>query len=553
MTDTDKIAPGGRDRWFWPLVGVLAVLACVMVLVATGGQGVGVSPDSVYYLEGAQNILAGRGYSTRQPGGVYAPITHWPPGYSLALAAFNFGGDLLETARRLNALLMGLLVIGAAGLVRHYSGRSWAGLMAGLLVAGGAAIIDVHTVTWSEPLFMVMALGACALFGRYAQTDRWRLLLATALLAGMTVTVRYAGAALVAALIVSLLAILLRSSRSYLPMKFRVGLFTLVSALPVTVWLISLGTRGGRGVRQAASWDVSVLGHLADAGHSMSLWFLPQQAPVWLRGAVLLLAVTLAVVVSVRVGRRLSARPQPAPVRASDAAQRFIVVYGLAYGALLAISIGYIDPDIVLDSRTLSPFYLCAALGLPLVCAQWAETGRVWRSRALVAATTIFWLGGAIQTVTIVQRVHQNGAGLNTIAWRDSGIVAELRRLPERTLVYTNQVAAVRFWTRCDAAPLPQVLKAARPDDKPLELHPLYFERMKKALESLRSRGGALAVFRRAEWYYQLPGDKRLELLHEQLGPERHDQLRRLSDAGENRNVTESEGELFIFTPASLR
>lgn len=553
MTDTDKIVPDGQDRWFWPVVGVLAICACVMALVTTGGQGIGVSPDSVYYLEGAQNILAGRGYSTRQAGGAYVPITHWPPGYSLALAAFSLGGDLLDAARRLNALLMGLLVIGAAGLVRQYSGRSWAGVVAGLLVAGGAAIMEVHTVAWSEPLFMVMALGACALFGRYTRTGRWRTLLATALLAGMTVTVRYAGAALVVALIACLVVILLRSNRIYLFMKFRVGIFTLVSALPVTFWLISLGMRGARGVRQGASWEAAPLTHLADAGHSMSLWFLPQQVPAWLRATVLLLAVMIVLALTIYIVRRLLTRAQAGPARMSDAAQRLVLVYGLAYGGLLAVSIGYFDPDIVLDSRTLSPFYLCVALGLPLVCAQWAETGRVRASRVLIAATTIFWIGGAIQTLAIVQRVHLNGAGLNTIAWRDSGIVAGLRQLPERTLVYTNQVAALRFWTRCDAAPLPPVLTAARPGDKPPELHPLYFERMKKALETLQSRGGALAVFRHAEWYYQLPQDKRLELLREQLGPARHDQLRQLIDAGENQNVAETEGELLLYSPAPLR
>lgn len=46
--------------------------------------GLGVSPDSVYYLAGAESILEGKGYTF-----LGNWIYHWPPGYSTLIALFN--------------------------------------------------------------------------------------------------------------------------------------------------------------------------------------------------------------------------------------------------------------------------------------------------------------------------------------------------------------------------------------------------------------------------------------------------------------------------------
>jgi len=70
------------------------------ILVATR-LGVGVSPDSIYYLDGARHLLRGQGFSTGITcTGEPLPILHWPPFFSFLRAVSGwFGAELLLGAR----------------------------------------------------------------------------------------------------------------------------------------------------------------------------------------------------------------------------------------------------------------------------------------------------------------------------------------------------------------------------------------------------------------------------------------------------------------------
>jgi hypothetical protein len=68
------------------LAALIMLAGFVAVLLATG-RGVGVTPDSISYIGGARSLLAGDGFS--MPGNVPMPITHFPPFYSLLLAAIG--------------------------------------------------------------------------------------------------------------------------------------------------------------------------------------------------------------------------------------------------------------------------------------------------------------------------------------------------------------------------------------------------------------------------------------------------------------------------------
>jgi len=58
--------------------------------------GFGLVNDSATYVEGATNLLAGNGYVRTSGGGELKPITHFPPLFSLLLAALGMAGfDLL--------------------------------------------------------------------------------------------------------------------------------------------------------------------------------------------------------------------------------------------------------------------------------------------------------------------------------------------------------------------------------------------------------------------------------------------------------------------------
>ncbi|MBI3739415.1 MAG: hypothetical protein HY258_10250 [Chloroflexi bacterium] len=88
-------------------LGLLAVIATFLVLWATP-EGLGLSDDSIGYVAGARSMLTGHGYREAWLAS-NGPVTHFPPGFSSALALIGLlGFDPLRGARFLNALLFGL-------------------------------------------------------------------------------------------------------------------------------------------------------------------------------------------------------------------------------------------------------------------------------------------------------------------------------------------------------------------------------------------------------------------------------------------------------------
>jgi hypothetical protein len=198
----------GRTAW--------AVAAGVAVAAVVGanltGALVGVFYDDGIYLALARSLAEGHGYRLLYLPGAPAAV-HYPFLYPLFLAAlwkldpsFPANVALFQGA---NAVLLGafaaLLVL---YLRRSLGGRTWAWAA---LVAGSATVLPlviVGTVLYSEPLFLVLAVGACWVgdAARSASSRRhaWVLALLAGLLAGSATLTRSVGMALVVAVPLSL-------------------------------------------------------------------------------------------------------------------------------------------------------------------------------------------------------------------------------------------------------------------------------------------------------------------------------------------------------------
>jgi hypothetical protein len=93
--------------------------------------GVGIYVDSLSYISSAHNLSAGIGMGRITGLGVFKPMTHYPPLYSLVLAVHNLLGlPELTAARWISILAFGLTIV-LAGLIVS-SGRAH-GFLASLL------------------------------------------------------------------------------------------------------------------------------------------------------------------------------------------------------------------------------------------------------------------------------------------------------------------------------------------------------------------------------------------------------------------------------------
>ena len=496
----------------------LPVGIAVVALLAAGAAGwsavrfgIGVSPDSAHYIGAARSLASGHGLRFN---GV--PFTHWPPLYSLLLAGFGGAGiDPLGGARPLAILLYAVnAALFCCLAYRMTGGRGHASIGAGLLFLASPEMLHIHTMAWSEPLFLCCTFASLLLFSRWgAIGGTWRLAAAGACVAAALLT-RYAGVALLPPFLVSI--VFARPKPCLRPVREAVG-FLCIAALPLAAWLLVLRT-------------------LAHAASDRPLAFHPPGI-----GAIALVA---AAGVAAELARRLAGavndpshgrshpvgtrRPPdanadtvPAPIGAVPgnetcglgAAKTVLSLWMLAflstYCAFVFLSICLLDALTPLDGRILSPALLAAGL----LALQWiwshsrrdgkdsgngASGVRPWQW--LVAGGLIVACGRGGSALSLARQRHDTGYGYTSRAWRSSPTLAWIESLPRGITIYSNAPDLIAF--RCNRVTLPLPTKFS-----PTSLQPN--AHLENEIDALNAdlRNGALVV--------TFPGSPRSYLLSE--------------------------------------
>lgn len=183
---------------FWAVLMVLAIAGMAAMLQYTQ-YGAGMSGDSTTYIEGAENLLAGKGYVSRIYAGAPKPITGFPPFYPMMLSALGLTGiHLPEVGRLFNVFLFGVNIFLVGTLVREITASTICGWLAAIFFLLAANMIYIHSWLMTEPLFFSLMLLSLITFYRYLQTEQRLLLVITSLLIGFSILTRLGGITLLA-------------------------------------------------------------------------------------------------------------------------------------------------------------------------------------------------------------------------------------------------------------------------------------------------------------------------------------------------------------------
>src|ERR1022692_3088935 len=206
-TQMNPATPTRRARLPEPLLwAVLALLLTIGMLVL---RPTTLSNDSYQYLDVANNLRLGRGIVTtliyfdteRSHGLMPAPLTTFPPGYPAAVAAASLGGDLEAAGRLVSvvscALTAGLLAWGVMLLKVRPAFRPFLPF----LFVTNADVLRAATSVSTEPLFMLLCVGAVVGLIRAEERKVSPLTLPGFVLAGLACWVRYAGYFLIAGIV----------------------------------------------------------------------------------------------------------------------------------------------------------------------------------------------------------------------------------------------------------------------------------------------------------------------------------------------------------------
>jgi hypothetical protein len=121
------------------------------------------------------------------------------------------------------------------------------------------------------------------------------------------------------------------------------------------------------------------------------------------------------------------------------------VVYVFAYGIMIILSKTFVDPDIGLSDRILSPMLVSLLiLFAALLSFVWNHFERARIVVALISLGMVgYYLAGSIIGVPVL---HQGGIGIARGGWNRSDVVQSLRTYASLS-IYTNSNSSLYLWS----------------------------------------------------------------------------------------------------------
>lgn len=441
--------------WRRPFLALLlalppVALAWYIVLWLTARWGVGADSDGLAYFVLARSLAAGRGYGYPTLDGGIRPMTHFPPGYPLHLAALLplTGGDEARAALLLNlAALAALVLLAAAEMfraTRHVFPS--VGLAAWLAVAIGTHF--VYPWALSETVFLpVIFLLAWALHRWEAQPLPARGVL-VGLLAAWATYLRWVG-------LVTLgwvaLAGWLAWPRTPWPQRLRRLIWPLLGGLaPVALLFWVNATLAGSATNRALRWHPPHADQWLQLWATLQAWLapfyhrLPGPAAWWT--ALLLAAGVSGVLWGLLTARHHGDTPLLALYRRWG-------LFTVIYLAGLVAAFTLVDASTPWNTRILSPLF--PALSVLGVAALWQALRRhPWLVTLAVVLGLVFLLSAFRYTRRTLGPTRLGGGKLRMGRWQKADIWPVLRRLPAATPVLTNELEETLYYARRPAVPL---------------------------------------------------------------------------------------------------
>jgi len=438
-----NIRPAGHKLVPYLLLVLFIGIGMFLVWYSTV-WGAGLISDSFQYTASARNLATGNGFSLPYGSSELLPMTKYPPMFPIVLSVFELVGvPALKGVRIINIILFGINIILVFYCTKRLAHSNAFSLLAALLVAISFVTVEVHSWALSEPLYICLSLSAFLLLQKYFERTKGAWLIWAALATSAAFLTRYVGVSLVLSI-----AIILLLNKTVIKQKgLDLLLFGAIAILPMAMWSLRgyLLTRTLND-RTIAFHPLTLKNYVA-AIDVFYGWFIPVSL---VQGAEKLFLALTAVAVVILFLFFWRSRKTPANVLAKDFSleKRMLLlhsIYIVLYGIVIIVSKTWLDADIGLSDRILSPMLVSMIILLVVGLSFLWNTYR--RTRPLVVLIGLGLVAYyAIGTSVSVQNFHDTGIGIARRGWQRSEVIQSLRSYASYP-IYTNSNSSLYLWS----------------------------------------------------------------------------------------------------------
>ena len=487
------------------------VIAFITLSLAGGAQiiyatnlGPVAHSDSTEYIVAARNLLSGNGLGLITPTGRLMPLYLHPPLYSLVISGPGaFGLDLLEVSRWLNALLFALLIAIVGMSSWWLTNSKIIAVSLSILVTTSPFLLGMFTRTLAEPLFLILGIASLVLAVRSAVTERQSLLIAAAVMAGLSVVSRYIGLAFV---IAGAGFVFSQSKNGRSRNFYRTLAYLGIGLAPLLLWTIYLqlahsGTSARQFVLPDNIWIELAPFRIALVDLTWSWIGLSDEATgISYRVRLLAIPAAAAILVAAVVSRsRISRARSIAADRRGAVVRAFSLVsmFSITYLGLLAYTYVFYFPKLDLIMRLFSPFLLTATTAALLAAYFISMSERFWRWQVTLFAMIALVVTSSQlpNTVSFLRNLHQYGGGYTGLRWQSSQTMSAVYALDPNIPLISNETSAIMLLADRSPFELPELESHA-----PLPIDMAFGDGSTRAERAFREEGAALVLFDTVRW-----------------------------------------------------
>lgn len=451
-----------KNRFVYLTFGLIAALATFLVLYVTP-QGLTLFDDSIAYIAGARSLLSGNGYREAWLAS-NQPMAHFPPGFSSALALVGFSGlDPLRGTRFINALLFGVNTF-SLGLIGWRMTKSQiAGNFLSILFVANASMLRIHTAAMSEPLYIFFTLSAFLAFSYGMQElapaaigkpldSKWLIL--SAIFTAFAYLTRYAGLALLAALIAALFLL----HDTWRKRLTSIGIF-LAGFIPFALgWAIRNRLLTDTATNRTFVYHPLSVENIETGIYNFSVFLMPVET--WRRAmmqvpnlVLVIIFAILSVLLIWLIYKGFTKFFKPAS-ETPEVLSFISALYIFGYLASIISSMFFFDASTKFQVRILSPVFV----SLLILFVFFLE--KLWRKNKLISYILFlvfvsFSIYGTSDTIT---QLRKGGQGYASFQWFDSLAMEYLRGLPDDMRIYSNETPAIYLYTDRPGYVLPDLV-----------------------------------------------------------------------------------------------
>ncbi|MEM5774780.1 MAG: hypothetical protein AAGU05_07220, partial [Anaerolineaceae bacterium] len=303
-----------------------------------------------------------------------------------------------------------------------------------------------------------LSLSSYLLFAFYIQSGRNRYLVLASLLAGLAVSTRYVGVALIPPLAVGIWFLVKKPARQKIK---ALGTLLVLSAAPAALWILrnllifqSATNRSvvyhPRSIRKIARQIIELLYSyfFGNAGSS-------KYAQAVLVGALVLILLGMLLFL---LKKQVFSSP---PNRFGAAVMVMGLLYAVFYVLVMILSMFFVDAATQVNDRIILPVYIMLIPAVITLLYFFSFENRKYPVWALITAAVLLSMGAGLpSTLAEIKTLRTDGIGFNSVLWNTSPTLGRVAELPPGTPIFSNGDDVIRYKTGLQADALPQLFKS---------------------------------------------------------------------------------------------